>query len=153
MKKFLAGLFGTPNKSIGFLPNVPEGRLSKAANLLLVSDAIIAAFTPLLIIFGLILLNSVSVVAQTPGGGGIFGADAETAGAGLREAIKWLRNIMFLVGVALFCLCGWKYYQEESLKKPLIGGALCMGAWAVLATLAYRFSRGEAVNVDTQLDS
>lgn len=153
MKKFIAGLTGSTNKPIGSMPNVPEGRLSKVALFLLVSDEIIAAFSPLLVLIGLLLLNSFSVVAQTPGGGGIFGADAETAGTGLREAIKWGRNIMFLVGVGLFCICGWKYYQEESMKKPLVGGALCMGAWAVLATLAYRFSRGEAVNVDTQLDS
>lgn len=154
MKKFIAAIVsGATNQPIGLLPELPNTRLTKAAKLLLVSDAILLAITPLLVIAGLILLNSVCVVAQTPGGGGIFGADAETAGTGLREVIKWLRNIMFLVGVGLFCLSGWKYYQEESLKKPLVGGALCMGAWAILATLAYRFSRGEAVNVDTQLDS
>ena len=49
-----------------------------------------------------ILLSAVEVMAQQPGGN-IFGSDQQVGNA-IREAIKWGRNLLFLMGVVFV---GW----------------------------------------------
>jgi hypothetical protein len=88
-------------------------------------------------------------LAQTPGGS-IFGGNDQTLGNGVREAIKWGRNLLFLLGVVGV---GWGIFNlmmERAWGRQVIGGLLCLGFGGAVS-LIYSFSQGNAVNLDTDL--
>lgn len=81
-------------------------------------------------------------------GGSIFGQNDQAVGSGVREAIRWGRNLLFLLGVAGI---GWgavNYMMEKSWGRQMVGGGLAMGIGGILS-LIYSFSQGNAVNLDT----
>ena len=103
----------------------------------------------LVLMAGVTAIGAQPVLAQTPGGG-IFGSSDQTVGSGVREAIRWARNILFLLGVGG---CAWgamNVMMEKPYLKQFVGGGACMGFGAI-ASLAYSFAQGNAVNVDTDL--
>src|SRR5574341_2079072 len=66
----------------------------------------------------LLLLSAGQALAQTPGGN-IFGSDQQV-GKAIREAIKWGRNLLFLMGVVFV---GWgvvNYGAEKPAAKQII---------------------------------
>lgn len=88
-------------------------------------------------------------MAQTPGGS-IFGGNDQSLGNGVREAIKWGRNLLFLLGVVGV---GWGIFNlmtEKAWGRQVIGGLLCLGFGGAVS-LIYSFSQGNAVNLDTDL--
>jgi len=88
-------------------------------------------------------------LAQTPGGS-IFGGNDQSLGNGVREAIKWGRNLLFLLGVVGV---GWGIFNlmtEKAWGRQIIGGLLCLGFGGAVS-LIYSFSQGNAVNLDTEL--
>ena len=94
----------------------------------------------------LCLLPTGQVLAQTPGGN-IFGSDQQVGNA-IREAIKWGRNLLFLMGVVFV---GWgvvNYGTEKPAGKQIIAAIGCFAFGGIVA-LVYSISQGNAVNFDT----
>ena len=89
------------------------------------------------------------VLGQSPGGN-IFGGSDQTVGNGVREGIRWARNILFLLGIGA---CAWgavNIFLEKPYARQFIGGGAAMG-FGGIASLAYSFAKGQAVNVDTDV--
>jgi len=89
---------------------------------------------------------SVPAHAQTPGGG-IFGSDQQVGNA-IREAIKWGRNLLFLMGIVFV---GWgvvNFGTEKPAAKQIIAALGCF-AFSGIVALVYSISQGNAVNLDT----
>lgn len=114
---------------------------------------IVRAVEPVLVIAITALLMIVATahpaMAQTPGGS-IFGGNDQSLGNGVREAIKWGRNLLFLLGVVGV---GWGIFNlmtEKAWGRQIIGGLLCLGFGGAVS-LIYSFSQGNAVNLDTDL--
>jgi hypothetical protein len=109
----------------------------------------IRAIEPILALVAALLLVAVPALAQTPGGN-LFGGNDQQLGSGVREAIRWGRNLLFLLGVAGV---GWgaaNIMMEKAWGRQMIGGGICMSIGAILS-LVYSFSQGNAVNLDTDL--
>ena len=107
---------------------------------------IIRAVEPALAIVAALCLISVQALAQ----GSILGQDDQALGSGVREAIRYGRNLLFLLGVGGI---GWgavNYMMEKAWIKQMIGGGMSMGMGGI-ASLAYSFSQGSAVDLDTDL--
>jgi hypothetical protein len=130
-----------------------EPRIARIGKRLVQAAMFARAFEPMLILLTVVAaaaLQTTPVMAQTPGGGSIFGGSDQTVGSGVREAIRWARNILFLLGVGG---CAWgalNVMMEKPYLKQFIGGGASMGFGAI-AALAHSFAQGEAVNVDTDL--
>ncbi len=110
---------------------------------------IIRAVEPVLALVVAVVFLAVPGFAQQPGGN-FFGQNDQATGAGVREAIRWGRNLLFLLGVAGI---GWgsiNYMTEKSWGRQMLGGGLAMGIGGILS-LIYSFSQGNAVNLDTDL--
>ena len=101
---------------------------------------------PLLMCGSLVVLAAGEAVAQTTGGG-IFGSDQQVGNA-IREAIKWGRNLLFLMGVVFV---GWgvvNYGTEKPSVKQFVAALGCFAFGGIVA-LVYSISQGNAVNLDT----
>jgi len=114
---------------------------------------IVRAIEPLLVVtitaFLMVIAMAHPALAQTPGGS-IFGGNDQSLGNGVREAIKWGRNLLFLLGVVRV---GWGIFNlmtEKAWGRQIIGGLLCLGFGGAVS-LIYSFSQGNAVNLDTDL--
>jgi hypothetical protein len=95
-----------------------------------------------------ILLVSVAIdaVAQTPSGN-IFGSDQQVGNA-IREAIKWGRNLLFLLGIVFV---GWgivNFGSDKPAAKQIVAAIGCFAFGGIVA-LVYSISQGNAVNLDT----
>ena len=110
-----------------------------------IEPALLIAVTALL----MIITAAHPAFAQTPGGN-VFGGNDQSLGNGVREAIKWGRNLLFLLGVVGV---GWGIFNlmtEKAWGRQIIGGLLCLGFGGAVS-LIYSFSQGNAVNLDTDL--
>jgi hypothetical protein len=126
-----------------------HSRTARVSRGLIQASVVIHVITPVLVLVTMLALVAVPVYAQAPGGS-IFGGNDQTIGNGVREFIKWGRNLLFLMGVVGI---GWalvNYTFEKNWAKQLIGGIGCF-CFGGVATLAYSFSQGQAVNLDTSL--
>ncbi len=126
-----------------------HSRTARVSRGLIQASVVIHVLTPVLVLVTMLALVAVPVYAQAPGGS-IFGGNDQTIGNGVREFIKWGRNLLFLMGVVGI---GWalvNYTFEKNWAKQLIGGIGCF-CFGGVATLAYSFSQGQAVNLDTSL--
>lgn len=125
---------------------IEHSRLAKLGNRMIQIAVIIQVIEPvLLLIMAIILMNS-PALAQ----GSIFGGNNQDIGNGVREAIRWGRNMLFLLGVGGV---GWgtiNYMTEKPFMKPMLGGGLSMCVGGVIE-LIRSFSQGNAVNLDTNL--
>ena len=127
-----------------------RSRVARAGERLIRGAFVIRAIEPVAQLL-LIML----VVATAPGfaqapSGPIFGGTDQTIGNGVREAIRWTRNILFLLGVGA---CAWgtvNIFLEKPYSRQFLGGAAAMGFGAI-ASLAFSFAQGNAVDVDTDL--
>jgi hypothetical protein len=68
----------------------------------------------------------------------------------VREAIKWGRNLLFLLGIGGLMWAAFNYMTEKNWTKQAVGSVFCF-AFGAVASLAYSFSQGNAVNLDTNL--
>lgn len=103
-------------------------------------------FEPLLTGGAILLLAAHDALAQTTTGG-IFGSDQQVGNA-IREAIKWGRNLLFLMGVVFV---GWgviNYGTEKPSVKQFVAALGCFAFGGIVA-LVYSISQGNAVNLDT----
>jgi hypothetical protein len=102
--------------------------------------------TPLLLTSLFLLPLAGEALAQTPGGS-IFGSDQQVGNA-IREAIKWGRNLLFLLGVVFV---GWaivNFRTDKPAAKQIIAAIGCFAFGGIVA-LVYSISQGNAVNLDT----
>jgi hypothetical protein len=127
-----------------------NSRTARASRRLLQGSVIVNALMPLLVIGIVFSLTTVSVMAQGPSGGSIFGGNDQTLGNGVREIIKWGRNLLFLLGIGGLMWAAVNYMTEKNWTKQALGGVFCF-AFGAVASLAYSFSQGNAVNLDTDL--
>ncbi|MBL8172930.1 MAG: hypothetical protein JNJ50_32700 [Acidobacteria bacterium] len=118
-------------------------RLTVLAHIVtLLEPALVILLTALLVLMPL----SSPAFAQTPGGG-IFGSDQQVGNA-IREAIKWGRNLLFLMGVVFV---GWgvvNFGTDKPSAKQFIAAIGCFAFGGIVA-LVYSISQGNAVNLDT----
>jgi hypothetical protein len=126
-----------------------RSRLARAGRSLVQLTILIRAIEPALVLVAALLLVAVPALAQTPGGD-LFGGNDQQLGSGVRQAIRWGRNLLFLLGVAGV---GWgaaNIMMEKPWGRQMLGGGVCMSIGGILS-LVYSFSRGNAVNLDTDL--
>ncbi|HEX9001421.1 MAG TPA: hypothetical protein VGB07_16060 [Blastocatellia bacterium] len=118
-------------------------RLTALARIvMLLEPALVMLLTALLALTTL----SGEALAQTPGGN-IFGSDQQVGNA-IREAIKWGRNLLFLMGVVFV---GWgvvNFGTDKPSAKQFIAAIGCFAFGGIVA-LVYSISQGNAVNLDT----
>ena len=103
-------------------------------------------FEPWLTCGAVLCLATHDALAQTTTGG-IFGSDQQVGNA-IREAIKWGRNLLFLMGVVFV---GWgvvNYGTEKPSVKQFVAALGCFAFGGIVA-LVYSISQGNAVNLDT----
>lgn len=127
-----------------------HSRAARASQRLIQASAIADALTPVLTIITIFSLTAATALAQGPGGGTIFGGNDQTVGNGVREVIKWGRNLLFLLGIGGLMWAAVNYMTEKNWTKQALGGIFCF-AFGAVASLAYSFSQGNAVNLDTEL--
>jgi len=109
----------------------------------------VRAVEPMLALVAAVLLMTVPALAQQPTGG-LFGGNDQQLGKGVREAIRWGRNLLFLLGVGGV---GWgaaNIMMEKAWGRQMLGGGVCMGIGGILS-LVNSFSQGNAVDLDTDL--
>lgn len=109
---------------------------------------LIRAVEPVLIILIAIVVMAAPALAQP--GGNIFGGNDQAIGNGVREAIRWGRNLLFLLGIAGVGWATFNLMTEKAWGRQMMGGLLCLGFGGVVS-LVYSFSQGNAVNLDTNL--
>ena len=126
-----------------------QSRMARASRLLIHASMAVHIMTPVLVILGVIMATALPVLAQSPGGS-IFGGNDQTLGNGVREAIKWGRNLLFLLGIGGLMWAAFNYMTEKNWTKQGVGSVFCF-AFGAVASLAYSFSQGNAVNLDTNL--
>lgn len=113
-----------------------------ARTVTLIEPALVILLTTLLALMPL----SSPAFAQTPSGG-IFGSDQQVGNA-IREAIKWGRNLLFLMGIVFV---GWgvvNFGTDKPSAKQFIAAIGCFAFGGIVA-LVYSISQGNAVNLDT----
>jgi hypothetical protein len=94
----------------------------------------------------LLVAAAIDVTAQTPNGS-IFGSDQQVGNA-IREAIKWGRNLLFLLGIVF---TGWgivNFGTDKPAAKQIVAAIGCFAFGGIVA-LVYSISQGNAVNLDT----
>ena len=126
-----------------------RSRAARAGYRVIQLAALLRVVEPALLLITATILMTVPALAQQPGGD-IFGGNDQVLGNGVREAIRWGRNLLFLLGVGGV---GWgiiNYMTEKAYLKQMIGGGLAMSLGGI-ASLIYSFSQGNAVNLNTDL--
>lgn len=122
-----------------------RSRLARIGNRAIQLAVIIRAVEPALLLVTTLILMSAPAFAQT-----IFSSNDQTVGSGVREAIRYGRNLLFLLGVGGV---GWgavNYMMEKAWIKQMIGGGMAMGLGGI-ASLVYSFSQGNAVDLNTDI--
>lgn len=126
--------------------DLSASRAGRAATNLLTAAVLVDTLLP---VIAVVILSSVSVAAQTPGGS-FFDADPTTAGRGIVEFIKYFRNLLFLAGLFFFGWAALNLGFERSWGLKVAGAVGCWG-FATFAATVYQFSQGKAVQFDTTL--
>lgn len=122
-----------------------RSRLARIGNRAIQLAVIIRAVEPALLLVTTLILLSAPALAQT-----IFNSNDQSLGSGVREAIRYGRNLLFLLGVGGI---GWgavNYMMEKAWIKQMIGGGMAMGLGGI-SSLVYSFSQGNAVDLNTDL--
>ena len=127
-----------------------QSRIARAGERLVRAAVVIRLIEPVLVLATVALFVAVHPVRGQSPGGNIFGGSDQTVGNGVREGIRWARNILFLLGIGA---CAWgavNIFLEKPYARQFIGGGAAMG-FGGIASLAYSFAKGQAVNVDTDV--
>ena len=126
-----------------------QSQVARAGEKLIRAAVFIRMVEPLLALIFIVLVITSPVLAQSPGGN-IFGGSDQTVGNGVREAIRWARNILFLLGIGAVAWGTVNIFLEKPYARQFIGGGASM-AFGGIASLAYSFAKGQAVDVDTDV--
>jgi hypothetical protein len=123
-----------------------SSRTARLGQSLMTISAALRLVEPVLVLGLVFLVAAHPALAQGPGN--IFGSDATTPGRGLVEAIKYLRNVIFVAGVGFFMWAAINMGFEKPWGGKALSGAACW-AFSGLAALVYEFSQGNSVQMDT----
>lgn len=127
-----------------------QSRIVRVGERLIHAAVFIRVVEPVLVFAALMFMIAVGpALAQAPGGN-IFGGSDQTVGNGVREAIRWARNILFLLGIGAVAWGTVNIFLEKPYARQFIGGGASM-AFGGIASLAYSFAKGQAVDVDTDV--
>ena len=126
-----------------------QSQVARAGERLIRIAAFIRIVEPILVLVLMVLVAACPVLAQAPGGN-IFGGSDQTVGNGVREAIRWARNILFLIGIGAVAWGTVNIFLEKPYARQFIGGGASM-AFGGIASLAFSFAKGQAVDVDTDV--
>ena len=151
MKRKLGASLGAQTNAIQIDEHLlTYSRAARTSKRLIQASVIVNSLGPAIAIVSILCLTAVGTMAQGPSGGTIFGGNDQTIGNGVREIIKWGRNLLFLLGVGGIAWAAVNYMTEKNWTKQALGGGFCM-AFGAVASLVYSFSQGNAVNLDTDL--
>lgn len=129
------------------LPNNSRAtRFGKRAILL---GAFVEAAQPVLTAAGVVLLASVSALAQSSGGS-IFGQDQNMVPNAIRQTVIFLSGIAFLVGAGACIWGAFNYTRRQECVNQFIGGGMLMTIGGIIALISY-LSGGRAVTVNRDL--
>ncbi len=120
--------------------------VARAGARLIQVSAVMRAVEPMIVLIVSLALMSTPAFAQ----GSIFGQDDQTVGNGTREAIRWARNMLFLMGVGGVMWGVVNIMMEKAWLKQMLGGGLAMTVGGVI-TLVQSLSGGKSVDIDTDL--
>ena len=127
-----------------------QSMIARVGEKLICAAVFIRIIEPVFTLAALMLAIAVGpALAQAPGGN-IFGGSDQTVGNGVREAIRWARNILFLLGIGAVAWGTVNIFLEKPYARQFIGGGASM-AFGGIASLAYSFAKGQAVDVDTDV--
>jgi hypothetical protein len=126
-----------------------QSQVARAGEKLIRTAVFVRILEPMLVLALMFLVMTCPVLAQAPGGS-IFGGSDQTVGNGVREAIRWARNILFLIGIGAVAWGTVNIFLEKPYARQFMGGGASM-AFGGIASLAYSFARGQAVDVDTDV--
>src|SRR5262245_5179516 len=130
--------------------DILESGVARVGDKLVRAALIFKVVEPVLVLTAVVLAIAVGpALAQAPGGN-IFGGSDQTVGNGVREAIRWARNILFLLGIGAVAWGTVNIFLEKPYARQFIGGGAAMG-FGGIASLAFSFAQGQAVNVDTDV--
>ena len=123
-----------------------QSRVARAGARLIQFSAVMRAVEPTIVLIASLALMSTPALAQ----GSIFGQDDQTIGNGTKEAIRWARNMMFLMGVGGVMWGVFNIMTEKAWLKQMLGGGLAMTVGGVI-TLVQSLSGGKSVDIDVDL--
>jgi hypothetical protein len=126
-----------------------QSRIARAGEKLIRAAVFMRIVEPVLVLALAFLVVTSPALAQAPGGS-IFGGSDQTVGNGVREGIRWARNILFLIGIGAVAWGTVNIFLEKPYARQFIGGGASM-AFGGIASLAYSFAKGQAVDVDTDV--
>ncbi len=121
-------------------------RFGKRAILL---GAFVDAAQPVLTVAGVMLLTSVSALAQGSGGS-IFGQDQNMIPNAIRQTVVFMSGIAFLVGAGACIWGAFNYTRRQECVNQFIGGGMLMTIGGIIALISY-LSGGRAVTVNRDL--
>lgn len=122
-----------------------SSRLARVGRRLIQLAAITRLIEPILLIAATLILMSGPAFGQD-----FFGQNDQALGSGIREALRWGRNLLFLLGVGVGIWGVVNYQTEKPYMKQFIGSGMSFGFGSIIAVI-YSFSQGRAVDLDTDL--
>ncbi len=135
-------------------PNTFRNWLRSQANTVEIDQHLLtcspAARTSRRLIQASVILNALAPLLAMVAIFSLTAVNDQTLGNGVREIIKWGRNLLFLLGIGGLMWAAVNYMTEKNWTKQALGGVFCF-AFGSIASLAYSFSQGNAVNLDTDL--
>lgn len=148
--KNLRGWMGKQAASASTLDAVCEhSRAARFGKRAITLALVIDAAQPILTVAGVLLLTSVSAMAQT--GGTIFGQDQSMVPNAVRQTVIFASGIAFLIGALTVIWGAFQYSRRQDCMNSFIGGGLLMTIGGVIALISY-LSSGRGVTVDRTLN-
>src|SRR5262245_22369025 len=97
---------------------------ARAGHRLIQLAVIVRTIETLLMLVAAVVLTAVPVFAQP--GGSFFGQNDQATGSGVREAIRWGRNLLFLMGVGGIGWGAMNIMGGKAWGRQMLGGGLAM---------------------------
>jgi hypothetical protein len=122
-----------------------HSRFARVGRLLIQLAVITRFIEPVLLVVATLMLMSGPALGQD-----FFGQNDQALGSGVREAIRWGRNLLFLIGVGVGIWGVVNYQTEKAYMRQFVGAGMSFGFGTIMAVI-YSFSQGNAVDLDTDL--
>jgi hypothetical protein len=122
-----------------------RSRFTRVGKRLIQLAVIIRFVEPVLLVVATLMLMSGPALGQD-----FFGQNDQALGSGVKEAIRWGRNLLFLLGVGVGIWGVVNYQTEKPYMRQFLGAGLSFGFGTIMAVI-YSFSQGRAVDLDTDL--
>jgi hypothetical protein len=127
-----------------------KSRLTSFGKRTIFAAFVIDTIEPVLSAIAIMLVASCSAMAQTTGGGSIFGQDQSMVPNAIRQTVIFMSGIAFLVGAGACIWGAFNYTRRQECMNQFIGGGMLMTIGGIIALISY-LSGGRAVNVNRDL--